>query len=332
MIYYEFKDSYENNFKLEYDALIGFRKLHPINAKNIYIENHHIIPRGMQGSNDKSNLVSLTAREHFMAHYFLFKYSELEKKSNNFYVTFSAMNLILESIKLKDITSLEYCSKLYEEQKYKYKEYLKEIELENVKVIIDYYKKYNKRPNKESIDESEKHIGNIYTVIKRKRKYNILNEESTNMFIEQNCEELLYTFKEFEIINLKKICSFIDKYGYNPRSSTDDDYEKHLSIRLNNIKRKHKKKGLFDESIKLLKDLNYLDLLLTLNEKEEIKIERLCKFIVNNNIPNKRSKLKEERELGSFLSNLKQKYKNKPITSNIQIILNKYNLYNLLFV
>jgi hypothetical protein len=34
----------------------------------IYYERHHIIPRCLGGSNDKSNLILLTAKEHYIAH------------------------------------------------------------------------------------------------------------------------------------------------------------------------------------------------------------------------------------------------------------------------
>ena len=38
-----------------------------------YVERHHIIPKSMGGSNDRSNIVSLTAREHFICHRLLTK-------------------------------------------------------------------------------------------------------------------------------------------------------------------------------------------------------------------------------------------------------------------
>src|SRR5574343_102546 len=38
-----------------------------------YIEKHHIIPKCLGGSNDKSNLIKLTAREHFVCHWLLTK-------------------------------------------------------------------------------------------------------------------------------------------------------------------------------------------------------------------------------------------------------------------
>lgn len=38
-----------------------------------YFETHHILPRSMGGADDKSNLVQLTAREHYIAHWLLFR-------------------------------------------------------------------------------------------------------------------------------------------------------------------------------------------------------------------------------------------------------------------
>ena len=38
-----------------------------------YRENHHVVPRSMGGTNAKSNIVSLTAREHFICHWLLTK-------------------------------------------------------------------------------------------------------------------------------------------------------------------------------------------------------------------------------------------------------------------
>jgi hypothetical protein len=43
-----------------------------------YIENHHIIPKCMGGSNRKNNLVALTAREHYICHLLLTKMVEGE--------------------------------------------------------------------------------------------------------------------------------------------------------------------------------------------------------------------------------------------------------------
>lgn len=42
-------------------------------GKDVYYESHHIIPKSLGGDNDKSNLVLLTSREHFVAHRLLTK-------------------------------------------------------------------------------------------------------------------------------------------------------------------------------------------------------------------------------------------------------------------
>jgi hypothetical protein len=38
-----------------------------------YCEVHHIVPRSLGGSNDKDNLISLTPRQHYIAHWMLWK-------------------------------------------------------------------------------------------------------------------------------------------------------------------------------------------------------------------------------------------------------------------
>lgn len=46
--------------------------IEPSGSSNYY-ENHHIIPRSLNGSNSSENLVLLTAREHFICHWLLVK-------------------------------------------------------------------------------------------------------------------------------------------------------------------------------------------------------------------------------------------------------------------
>lgn len=54
------------------------------NAKNRqiigYVEKHHIIPKSLGGTNDKENLVKLTAREHFICHLLLIRMLEGRNK------------------------------------------------------------------------------------------------------------------------------------------------------------------------------------------------------------------------------------------------------------
>jgi hypothetical protein len=59
------------NYKLIYDQLVKRGQQRP--KLKGYTENHHIIPRCVGGSDDAQNLVSLSAREHFIAHRLLVK-------------------------------------------------------------------------------------------------------------------------------------------------------------------------------------------------------------------------------------------------------------------
>ena len=53
-----------------YDALILKAKLRK--TPNTYTENHHILPKSFGGTDDKSNIVKLTAREHYIVHLLLY--------------------------------------------------------------------------------------------------------------------------------------------------------------------------------------------------------------------------------------------------------------------
>ena len=59
------------DYKKNYYDYINYIKT--LNRKLDYSEKHHIVPRCLGGSDDKFNLVVLTAREHFLAHYLLTK-------------------------------------------------------------------------------------------------------------------------------------------------------------------------------------------------------------------------------------------------------------------
>lgn len=58
------------NYAKIYNNLIGRAKNRVLSG---YVERHHIIPRCMGGGDDISNLVALTAEEHFIAHQLLVK-------------------------------------------------------------------------------------------------------------------------------------------------------------------------------------------------------------------------------------------------------------------
>jgi len=59
------------NYEKIYISIIDKAKQRSINDQ--YVEKHHILPKCIGGSNDKTNLVSLTYREHFICHWLLCK-------------------------------------------------------------------------------------------------------------------------------------------------------------------------------------------------------------------------------------------------------------------
>ena len=66
------------NHQKIYNQLIEKRRKFPLtkNKKDpnyIYCEAHHIVPKCLNGTDDSNNIVNLTAREHFIAHYLLWK-------------------------------------------------------------------------------------------------------------------------------------------------------------------------------------------------------------------------------------------------------------------
>lgn len=85
------------NYKKIYSALIrnGINRQFGKSKKDLrseigYIEKHHILPTCMGGTNDKSNLVFLTAQEHFVAHLLLVK---IYPEENRLIVACQAMTM-----------------------------------------------------------------------------------------------------------------------------------------------------------------------------------------------------------------------------------------------
>lgn len=62
------------NWKIVYDKIIQkAQRENRVKSKEVYYEKHHIMPKCLGGSNDPSNLVLLTTREHFFCHKILVK-------------------------------------------------------------------------------------------------------------------------------------------------------------------------------------------------------------------------------------------------------------------
>lgn len=82
------------NYQRIYDSLImrahGRCKMNKQNPDYVYYERHHIVPKCLGGTNAKSNLVYLTAEEHWIAHLLLVK---LNPKNNKLVFACQAMSM-----------------------------------------------------------------------------------------------------------------------------------------------------------------------------------------------------------------------------------------------
>lgn len=78
-----------------------------------YTETHHIIPKSLNGDNNKLNLVELTAREHFICHWLLTKMTEGNFKIK---MTHALWNMRISS-KNQERYSTKITSRVYEKIK-----------------------------------------------------------------------------------------------------------------------------------------------------------------------------------------------------------------------
>lgn len=62
------------------------------NSQNIYTESHHIVPKSLGGDDDKANLATLTAREHFVCHLLLTKMVHNAHKGKMVYAVWAMAN------------------------------------------------------------------------------------------------------------------------------------------------------------------------------------------------------------------------------------------------
>ena len=108
-----------NKYTNWYNSIINNAKNRTITG---YTENHHIIPRSLNGTNTSENLVRLTAREHFVCHLLLTKMTVGNARYK--------MNFALHMLSnVKNIVKGRYTpsSRLYEYAKKSFKEALNNV-------------------------------------------------------------------------------------------------------------------------------------------------------------------------------------------------------------
>jgi len=85
---------------------------------NCYTERHHIIPKSLGGSNESSNLVSLTAREHFICHMLLTKMVGGIQRQKMIHARWAMATLKKDCQDRYRLTSIQYESARQEYSKY----------------------------------------------------------------------------------------------------------------------------------------------------------------------------------------------------------------------
>ena len=127
-----------------------------------YSEKHHIIPKSIGGNDSVENLVSLTAREHFIAHLLLTKITFGENKSKMINAVFCMINMNQTKVN----------SRSYEKLKIEYSKHMREnnpVFLEQTRKKIGNTLKEYYRNNKVPF-QGKKHTEESKKLISEKRK------------------------------------------------------------------------------------------------------------------------------------------------------------------
>jgi hypothetical protein len=95
----------QSKYSKYYYSIIDNAKSRTISG-NIYTEKHHIIPKSMGGDNSPSNLVKLTAREHFVCHRLLARITTGQNRNKMVHALWRMCNSLKSDYKVN--------SKIYE--------------------------------------------------------------------------------------------------------------------------------------------------------------------------------------------------------------------------
>jgi hypothetical protein len=112
----------ESKYSRWYEELIT-KALNRKLPKDAYKEKHHIVPRSFGGSNDKSNIAVLTAREHYIAHALLWKMNFSGVYGHKMAYAF---NTFIRQMHVTDDHNYKINSKIYESFRIMYSKLLSE--------------------------------------------------------------------------------------------------------------------------------------------------------------------------------------------------------------
>jgi hypothetical protein len=98
-----------NKFSKYYFNIISRAKARVLDS-SIKIEKHHILPKSLGGTNDPSNLVSLTLREHFICHMLLVRMTNGKERTKMVYALWKMCHSTKEKLNAFKLNSRTYDS------------------------------------------------------------------------------------------------------------------------------------------------------------------------------------------------------------------------------
>ena len=196
------------NYKKIYFAIIKNRRANPL-PLDTYGEEHHIIPRSFGGGNNKANLVRLTAREHFVVHFLLYKMYKYRSQ-----VLFPNSQIEAERYR-----KMAYAFNLMMRVKSKDFAYINSHVFEQIRQEINLqYKKYTKKQVKEMYDFYVNNKLNTKTIHIFHKKFNTtLSIKSIQMIFYRNgflltnhetYKHLKVGTKKYNVDEIKKMFDF----------------------------------------------------------------------------------------------------------------------------
>ena len=255
------------NYQRIYNQIIERAKTRQIEG---YVEKHHIIPKCLDGTNDKENLIKLTAREHFLCHLLL-----CEMYPNNIRL-FHAVFMMSNIKKRKNFqNNIFISSRLYEYVKQKRSKLQKE----------QWYQKRKEQGliiNEENINKFVKLYPNINLIENNKHCINYCynNELDINNII-CPCNKGIKRFQNYTK-GYKKYCNQKCANFYNKEQSLQTKENNGLWNNSKERLRKQEINGLSQEQIKQLKGIKISQKLK--GRKVDWTGDNIIQLDLNNNI------------------------------------------------
>ena len=212
------------DYQWHYDQLILTRK-NRITENGVYYETHHIIPKSMGGNNTDENLISLTAREHFIAHWLLWRIHRNRQTAFAFFC--------MQNWKNKKTQGSQRCksARSYQEAREAYSKFLSEFQSGKKKKFA------KRRPHSDEtkLKQSQKKLGIPQGPIsdtrskKLKAHFDTLRKDSIKTRLCESCKS------EFEFDSRSHDTKFCSKKCSSGASNKNKKKVEVIDLRTNEI-------------------------------------------------------------------------------------------------